>query len=346
MALKRLTFAAALAAPLALAAPSALAADCDGLDRPVVFAGLDWDSASFLNEVAGAIMEEGYGCETESIPGSTLPLLNGMIRGDIDINIEVWVPNVKDAWDKAEADGDVALVGTAFPDAVQHWYIPRYLVEGPDAPAPDLKSVADLPKYAELFEDPEEPGMGRFYNCILGWGCEEQNTRKLQAYGLTETFTNFRPGTGGALTAAIESAILREKPIVFYYWAPTWVMGKIGDEVMILEEPAYDEATWDKMANTPIEEVDESMGATAFPVVEVEIGVNTEFMAEAPSLIEFLGKMQLDAAAISEALAYMQDETASAEEAAFWWLSNNEDKWTSWVPSDVAERVKSSLASG
>ena len=40
-------------------------AACD-LDRPVVFGGLDYDSASFHTAVARFILEKGYGCRTDS----------------------------------------------------------------------------------------------------------------------------------------------------------------------------------------------------------------------------------------------------------------------------------------
>lgn len=343
----KLALAAAVAA-LPFAAPfatsTAQAADCDGLDRAVILAGLDWDSNAFHNGIAGFILEHGYGCEIEEIPGSTIPLMNGMIRGDIDITMEMWIPNVRDAWETAVADGDVAAAGISYPDAVQAWYVPKYLVEGDDAPAPDLKSVSDLPKYKELFRDPEEPEMGRFYNCILGWGCEVMNTKKLVAYGLTEDFTNFRPGTGGALASTIESNILRQRPIVFYYWGPTWVMGKIGDDVVMLEEPAYDEATFQALSDMDVDDVTPGTPATAWPLTEVTIAVNTEFQAQAPTIMEFLGKYGTVAAEISKALAYMQDESASAEEAAVWWMQNN-DAWKQWIPADAVQRVEAALAS-
>lgn len=325
--------------------PATAQESCDGLGRPVVLAGLDWDSNSFQDGIVRAILEDGYGCTVEEIPGSTIPLLNGMIRGDIDITMEMWIPNVRDAWEKAVSDGDVAAVGISYPDATQHWYVPKYLVEGDDAKAPDLTSVEDLPQYAELFADPEEPGKGRFYNCILGWGCEVFNSKKLRAYDLLASYTNFRPGTGGALAGAIESALLREQPIVFYYWGPTWVLGKIGDEVVALDEPAYDEAVWTTLSDTPVEDVTGDTKATAYPTLEVSIAVNTEFQSAAPTIIDFLGKYGLDAQTISEALAYMQDESASADEAAKWWLTNNMDTWKSWVSDEAASRIESAINS-
>lgn len=347
--MKKILLAAGLMAAPAMTMATSSAAlaqdDCDGLGRPVVFAGLDWDSNSFNNGIAAFILENGYGCDTESIPGSTIPLLNGMIRGDIDITMEMWIPNVKDAWDAAEADGTVREVGTSYPDATQAWYVPKYLVEGDDAPAAGLTSVSELPDYAGVFEDPEEPGKGRFYNCILGWGCEVINTKKLRAYGLTESYTNFRPGTGGALASAIEAAILREEPILFYYWGPTWVLGKVGDQVTPLEEPAYDETAWTALDSMAVEDVTADTEATAYPTISVSIAVNSEFGDAAPTITEFLGKYALDAQTISTGLAYMQDESASADEAAEWWMQNNVETWTGWLPAEVAEKVKAALQS-
>ena len=318
------------------------APDCDGLDRPVAFAGLDWNSPAFNNEVASFIVDHGYGCETDIVPGTTIPLLNGLARGDVDIMMETWIPNLQDAWDEAAAGGDVAIVGTNY-EGVQHWYVPRYLVDGEDAAAPDLTSVTDLARYKALFPDASEPGKGRFYNCIIGWGCEVMNTKKLIAYGLDDDFTNVRPGTGGALSAAIESHMLREKPIVFYYWEPTWVMGKFGPDLVALEEPAYSEATWSELSEMPEQDVTSDTAATAYPSVTVSITVNTEFRDQAPSIIKFLNAYQLDADVISESLAYMRESGASAEEAAIRWLSGNPDVWRAWVPAPVAEGVSQAL---
>lgn len=148
--------AATIAAVLAMPA-----AACE-LDRPVVFAGLDWDSVAFHNAVARRIIEDGFGCKTDVIPGSTIPLLQGLAQGDIDIAMEVWKDAVTDVWQRALARGQVVEIGINFPDAVQGWYVPRYVVEA----SPDLKSVADLARHAALFRDPEEPSKGRFITAL------------------------------------------------------------------------------------------------------------------------------------------------------------------------------------
>lgn len=310
---------------------------CD-LERPIIFAGQDWDSNAFHTEVAQFILTHGYGCQTDAIPGSTIPLINGLAKGDIDIIMEIWKETVADAWKKAAKRNQVIEVGSNFPDAKQAWYIPKYLVEGEQAPAKDLKSVSDLPRYKTLFKDPEEPDKGRFYNCIAGWNCETVNSKKLRAYGLQDDFVNFRPGTGAALNAAIESAIKRKKPILFYYWGPSWMMGKVGDDIIALDEPTYDKAIWDDMRNA-----DNPTRATAYPVVHVIIGANRHFAEQSPTIMSFLKRYETNSKIVSDALRHMQDTGASVTETAQFFLKNNEALWTTWVPEDVAQRVKATL---
>ncbi|WP_018700577.1 ABC transporter substrate-binding protein [Amorphus coralli] len=329
--------AAAAFAASTLAGTAARAADdsCD-IDRPVMFAGLDYQSAAFHTALAKFIVKTGYGCEVDDLPGSTIPLINGVARGDVDVIMEIWTANPAQAWVDAEKAGTVVALGTTFPDAVEGWFVPTYLVEGAEAPAPTLKKAEDLPQFAPLFTDPEEPSKGRFYNCPAGWQCEVVNSKKLVAYGLEDSYTNFRPGTGASLQAAVDSAYLRKKPILFYYWAPTALMGK--HEFVQLEEPAFNREIWDAMMAAEVPDA-----ATAYPVSKVIIGANKAFSESAPNLTAFFNAYSTTSALTSKALADMEDNGGDADVAAQTFLKANEDVWTKWVPASVAEKVKAAL---
>ena len=66
--------------------------------REIVFGGLNWDSALVQNGVARYIVEHGYGYPTSQIEGATLPLFQGLRKGDIDLTMEIWLPNQDTAW--------------------------------------------------------------------------------------------------------------------------------------------------------------------------------------------------------------------------------------------------------
>jgi glycine betaine/proline transport system substrate-binding protein len=56
-----------------------------------------------------------------------------------------------------------------------------------------------------VFKDPEAPTKGRFLNSPIGWTSEVVNKQKLKAYGLEDSYVNFRSGSGAALDAEISS---------------------------------------------------------------------------------------------------------------------------------------------
>ena len=343
--LTKLTAGALVAvAALAFSAPPAAAAGCPVKDT-IKFSGLDWASNHFHVAVASYMVEKGWGCKSESIPTTTAPSLNALAKGDLHISMEIWYANNREIWDKMKATGKVMEPGgVSITGAVQGFYVPRYLIEGDKkrgikAAAPGLKSVADLAKYTKLFEDPEEPSKGRFYNCKIGWNCERVNTKKMQAYGLDKTFTNFRPGTGEALAAAIASAYKRGKPVVAYYWGPTWLLGKY--DMVMLKEPEYNEEIWKKLDKA---KSGKGMMATAYPTIKVIIGLNKKFAAAAGPITQMLSKYNLDTDTVNKALVFMnenKDKTGAKTAADF--LKNNQTIWTKWVPADVAAKIKASL---
>ncbi|SEG79840.1 ABC transporter substrate-binding protein [Bosea lathyri] len=325
--------AVALAGLLGILASPASACD---LKRPLKIAGLDYDSAAFHAAVAQTIVERGFGCQVERVPGAIAPLVNGLARGDVDIVMEIWLANPVEAWSKAEAAGKVTPLGTTFPDANEGWYVPRYLVEGADAKAADLKSVTDLKRYKALFTDQEEPNKGRFYNCVAGWVCEGINTKKLGVYGLADDFTNTRGGSGEALVAAVESALKRKRPVVFYYWSPSWLVGAY--DLVKLQEPAFDPAIW-----ADLKASDAPKQATAYPVSRVVIGANLAFTQESPQLAAFFKSYGLTSALTSQMLAEARTNGITPEEQAKRFLKARPDDWKGWVPADIAAKVQAGL---
>jgi len=57
----------------------------------VVIANQNWASAELMAEVDKVILEKGYGCEVELIPGATMPTFTSMDeKGAPDMNPELW----------------------------------------------------------------------------------------------------------------------------------------------------------------------------------------------------------------------------------------------------------------
>ena len=300
----------------------------------LVIADLSWDSVQVHNRIAGFILEHGYGYTVQYTPGNTIALFAGTARGDVDINMEVWVENQREAIDKALAAGTVLDLGSNFPDSWQGWLVPTYVIKGDPKRgikpmAPDLKSISDMPKYWKLFKDPEDPSKGRFYSCIPGWECQKINEKKFKAYGLDKYYNIFLPGSDPALSGSMAAAYKKGKPWFGYYWAPTWPLGKY--DMTPIEEPPYSDALWNKNY------------ACAYPSVRVNIFVNAGLEKKAPEVVAFLKNYETTQVIANRFLAYMQDNKANTEEAALWFLKNYQGLWSGWLPADVAKKVEAAL---
>ncbi|AYF89660.1 ABC transporter substrate-binding protein [Pseudomonas sp. JS3066] len=310
------------AAGLLAGTASAQAAGWCESGKPVKFAGLNWESGMLLTDVLQLVLKNGYGCETDSLPGNSITMEQALGNNDIQIFAEEWIGR-SDAWNKAASAGKVVGVGAPIVGATEGWYVPRYVIEGDakrgiEAKAPKLKAIADLGQYAELFRDPEEPGKGRFYNCPAGWTCELDNSEMLKSYGLEEKFTNFRPGTGPALDAAVLSSYRRGEPILFYYWSPTPLMGQ-ADLVKLEEKPGVDKS------------------------VTIQVGLSKTFHDEAPELVAVLEKVNLPIDLLNQNLAKMAKEKMDSADLAKVFLKEHPEVWHAWVSEDAAKKIEAAL---
>lgn len=290
--------------------------------KPVKFAGLNWESAMLLTDIMQLVLKNGYDCHTDSLPGNSITMENALGTNDIQVFAEEWVGR-SEVWNKAASAGKVVAVGAPIVGATEGWYVPRYVVEGDTkrnlkAKAPNLKSVSDLAQYAELFRDPEEPGKGRFYNCPAGWTCELENSEMLKSYNLEDKFTNFRPGTGPALDAAVLSSYRRGEPILFYYWSPTPLMGH-ADLIKLEEKPGVNKD------------------------VNIQIGLSKTFHDEAPELVAVLQKVNLPIDLLNQNLAKMAKEKLPSDKLAALFLKEHPEVWHTWVSEEAAKKVEAAL---
>ncbi|MEC7193963.1 MAG: glycine betaine ABC transporter substrate-binding protein, partial [SAR324 cluster bacterium] len=74
----------------------------------VTIADMNWASASLMANVDAIILKEGYGCETEIVPGDTMPTFTSMNeKGQPDVAPELWANSVMSPLKKAVGEGRI-----------------------------------------------------------------------------------------------------------------------------------------------------------------------------------------------------------------------------------------------
>lgn len=323
----------ALLAATALAPTGAKAAEC-GTDDTITIANMTWLSASVLANVAEQILSNGYGCNAELVPGDTVPTATSMLtKSQPDIAPEMWVSTAQAIWDKAIAKGSVYKANDIFGSGgVEGWWIPSYLAEE----HPEIKSITDLKDNWKVFAEPSAPDKGRLYGCPPGWGCEIITNNLFKALGLGETFELFSPGSGANLKASIARKVTRKEPIVAYYWGPTAVIGRYN--LVRLDMPPYEADKFKCLTDKDCADPQ----VTGWSKGEVAVAATTELRDKAKPVAEFLSKMQVPNDVVNKVLAWGDEQSASPEDTAAYFLKTYEDVWTKWVPEDVAKAVKDS----
>ena len=98
--MKKIVTGAATAVALTFGANAAFA-DCG----EVSITEMDWASSAVVTAVSKFLMEQGYGCDVQVVPSSTVPALTSLSEtGEPDILTEVWA-NSTPAYEPLLADG-------------------------------------------------------------------------------------------------------------------------------------------------------------------------------------------------------------------------------------------------
>ena len=301
-------------------------------------ADMNWNSASLIAHIDQFILNEGYACDAQLIPGDSVPTGTSMIeKGQPDVAPELWTNGIKEALDKGVAEKRLRYAGKSLTNGGEEgFWVPSYLVEQ----YPELTTIEGVIKNAKLFEHPEDDEKFAFYGCPAGWTCQITSGHLFNALKLEDhNFEMIDPGSGAALTGTIAKAYERNKAWFGYYWSPTPVLGK------------YEMVKVDFGSGTDIEEFRncttqpdcESPKVTMFPAAPVHTVTTESFATSQPIAYQYFQKRGFTNEKMSELLAWMEDNQADAEEAMYHFLETSPDVWHNWVPQDVAEKVQQAL---
>ena len=323
------------AVPLVIASSLTHAADCG----TVTIAEMNWASAEFAANLDKIILEEGYGCSVELIPGSTVTSFASMeSKGQPDIAPELWANAFFDRIDAAVQKGDIVRGPRLITDAAEGWFISKAIADA----HPEIKTVQDVLDNPQLFPSKEDPNVGQFMTCPAGWACQiaSNNLAKPSAYDFGKhNFTVVDPGSAAGLDGSIAKSYDREEAWFGYYWQPTVPITKY--ELKKLDFGVeYDKTHWDEcIVNETCAEPQKS----DYTPSDVMTVVVSKFASDHPEEMKYLNTRSYDSNMAGKVIVYMDDNQANGEDGAYYFLKNFEDVWTKWLPADVAEKVKASL---
>lgn len=310
-------------------------ADCD----TVTVANMNWQSGELLAHVDKFILEHGFGCQVEFVPGDTVPTITSMVeKGQPDIAGESWVDLVPEIVKRGVGEHRIVNIGTALSDGgIQGWYIPKFIIDA----HPSIKTVDDAFAHPELFPAPENAARGAVFNGPQGSGGSVVSAQLFKAYGGdAKGFDLVDPGTQAGLDGAMAKAYERKEGWLGYYWSPTALLGKY-EMVRLDAGVPHDAAEW-KRCNTAADCADPKKNEWPKDSVVTLVSQRLADSGNA-GVIDYLRKRSWDNQTVSAVMSWMNDTQASGEDGAVHFFKENPDLWKSWLSTEVADTISAAL---
>ena len=186
----------------------------------IVLGEPDWPGIEAKNAVVRFVLEN-IGYEVETTFARDAMLLESLTRGDIDIYMGAWLPQVLER--RREYVGEVDYVTQNMTDGYYAMAVPDYVYEK------GVTSLADIEEHADKF--------GRnLYVGVAGWG-----TEVAMSYAVDNDIYNLGDWdvittSQSALITEVEAAFEDEEWMVFAGWEPHWM--NIVFDMKYLKDPA------------------------------------------------------------------------------------------------------------
>lgn len=276
----------------------------------------DWTGGQVTCKVLQFILEDEMGYKVKRITMPSGPgVREGIRAGDLDFACESWpsYDSTKEKYVKEwGGDGTVARLGDVGIIGASSYYVPRYLVEGADALAPDLKTIADLNKYVDLFKTLESGDKGRLLGCpAASWECED--TKRMEMLGIN--FIAAELGAETAHWAEMKAAFARKEPFVAYAWEPHWIHAAL--DLVALELPAFDKDKWP--ATGWAKDVPYNYG-------------RPDLIKTDPEAAQMIINSSLSNTEQAAMILAIDVDGRDMDEVVREWMAANESVWRAWIP--------------
>jgi glycine betaine/proline transport system substrate-binding protein len=306
------------AAAMGILATSANAGDLNGGKAVVTCTSTSIEGLFHQMIPILGLRELGY--KVEMPRTLSVPLVHQSIAsGDCDYALDEWVP-LHETFYQAVKDQTTRL-GPTISGASQ-----GYLIDKATADAHKITSLEQFkdPAIAALF-DTNGNGKADLAGANPGWGSEKVINHEISTIGLKDT-VDHNQGEYSVLIADVLARFKTGKPVFFYTWTPNWTTAELkpGESTVWLTVDAKD--------CNPEQPCGPS--TSGFPVNDIMILANNEFLERNPSAKAFLSAVRIPLQDINaENLLIHQGESSEKQVIghAEKWVADHRSDFDAWL---------------
>jgi glycine betaine/proline transport system substrate-binding protein len=303
-------------------------------------ADMNWPSATLMANVDKFILEEGYDCKIELVPGATTATFITMNeKGKPHVAPELWTNAIAGLLHKALEEGRLfsAIKGPITELGEGWWITPQTLKN-----YPEFKTVLDILERPDLFPAKEDKSKGAFIGCPAGWGCQLANQSLFIAFEMEKKgWMLVDPGSQAGLDGSMSKAAERGDNWFGYYWSPTSLIGKYNMKLMDFGVPFAGSKNWDDcIAKGPEECIEPKPSAWTESIVQTVV---TSEIKEMTEVMNYFGKRIFPGSIMNSMLVYMEENQAQGADGAIEFLEKHLEIWINWITLEAAKKIKKAL---
>ena len=291
-------------------------ADVGSLDT-IKLAVNPWTGSEVNVAVAAELLAREYGYSTEIVNVDENAQWAAIGSGDLHASLEVWPSgHAENVATFIDGGGGVVDGGLLGPIGKIGWYVPTYVVDQ----NPELATWEGYqdPALAGLFATAETGDKGQFLGGDPSFVQYDGDIIANLGLDLEVVFA----GSEEALLAALDSAVSREEPVLFYFWTPHSVHNAF--DLTEVELPPYSDACYEGAGSGGVD--------CDYPADNLFKILWEDLETEAPAAFGLLSNMSYTTADQISMLAAVETDGLSVEEAAAQWIADNEATWMAWLP--------------
>ena len=291
----------------------------------VVIGVPNWPSVRVTAHALKVVMEDNLGVEVELQNGTNPVVFEAMDSGAMHVHPEVWLPNQANLETKFVKEKGTVRRNPNGVNGDQAMCVTKSTAE-----RTGIKDLSELsnPDMAKNF-DSDGDGKGEIWIGAAGWASTNVEKIRAKSYGYAETLQLKEMDETLAL-AEVDNAVAQNKNIVFFCYTPHHMFAL--HELVILKEPAYDEAKW--VVKQPTDDpqwLENSSAPVAWNTAKLKIHYAASLEKSNPEVAKLLSQVKLDTEAVSKMTFALVVEKQDPAEFAKNWVAKNGDLVDSWL---------------